>query len=257
MPLFDRGSWLDHSSPDSEASRIVNTLGIADATSNAPFRGSLESLTGLTLSELPSDLQIGCYRHGDYAGPHIDWFEMAPTSHGLLRIVVSVCTDAVEQQWLIHEAGGDLNALVDVARPASINVLRVPVWHQVTPLIATKGRETDAWRWTFSRDYEIVDGPLPKPDEWAWRLGFGTALGWGGGQLRLAAPNSELETPVVAELVPLLDLFSEPRTVTSGVGLFLERYGEDGLTDDIKEAVWSFVRTLQDKHILVPSGSSI
>jgi hypothetical protein len=254
--LFDRGSWIDISDPASASSRAVEQVGVLETLSSASLRQFIEQVTAYGLSRDPIGRAIAAYGHGDYVGPHVDVKPGPRTTRGFVRVIISFCNDAVAQQWLVHEHDGHLNALVDVARRVSMNMLHLPLWHQVTPLIAVPGHEADARRWIIAQDFEIVEDPLFEASEATeWQLRVGLGLQWHEGQLYATAGELAEGLSVAAEFVPLLDAFSGPCQLTAGVASFLARYTDADLEPTVVDQVWAFVESLQQAGILIRAGT--
>jgi hypothetical protein len=117
-----------------------------------------EAITGLPLLAPPS-VQVICYEHGDYIGPHNDHYpESDPDCLGYVDVHVMFSNDAVAHQFLIYAKNGHLSQIADVGHGAGISVYKLPFWHHVTPLVGKTGHESEARRWLLLGTFDI--GPM-------------------------------------------------------------------------------------------------
>jgi hypothetical protein len=135
--------------------------GFLEMLRSESFTALAQALTGYRLSS-PPDLQILCYEHGDYVGPHNDHFpEEDPQCRGYIDVHVTLSNSAVARQYLIYENNRHLSKVVDVNLEGSISIYKLPFWHQVTPLAGKPGREAEARRWLLVGTFDFLDGRVP------------------------------------------------------------------------------------------------
>lgn len=135
--------------------------GFLEMLRSESFTAFAQALTGYRLSS-PPNLQILCYEHGDYVGPHNDHFpEEDPQCRGYIDVHVTLSNRAVAHQYLIYEKNRHLSQMVDVNLEGSISIYKLPFWHQVTPLAGKPGREAEARRWLLIGTFEFLDGRVP------------------------------------------------------------------------------------------------
>jgi len=135
----------------------AEALGVLPMMRSDSFAAFAEAVTGLHL-ERPPSLQIICYEHGDYVGPHNDYHpEEDPECVGFVDFHVMLSNDAVAHQFLVYERKRHLSQITDVNLEGAISVYRLPFWHQVTPLVGNPGHESEARRWLLLATFDIVD----------------------------------------------------------------------------------------------------
>lgn len=144
----------------------AEALGILTMMRSETFATFAEAVTGLPLVR-PPGLQIICYEHGDYVGPHNDYHpEEDPLCRGYVDIHLTFSNNAVEHQFLVYERGRHLSQIVDVNLRGGISIYKLPFWHQVTPLVGKPGQEREARRWlllgTFDIQTEAKNGARPR-----------------------------------------------------------------------------------------------
>ena len=133
----------------------ADKVGLLRTLRSESFGRFAEMVTGLQLAKPPS-LQIFCYEHGDYVGPHNDHYpEQDPDGRGYIDVHVMLSNSAVSHQYLIYEKGGHFSQVVDVNLESGISIYRLPFWHQVTPLIGKPGRENEARRWLLLGTFDF------------------------------------------------------------------------------------------------------
>lgn len=149
------------------AYRAAEALGMMAMMESEGLAAFAEAVSGLPL-ERPAGVQVICYEHGDYVGPHNDHHpEDDPTRLGYVDVHVMFCNDAVAHQFLIYEQERHLSQIVDVNMDAGISIYKLPFWHHVTPLVGKPGRESGARRWlllgTFDIDHAKVRSRRKRP----------------------------------------------------------------------------------------------
>ena len=148
------GNLVDRESARYLAARRTGLLRMLYSES---FHRFAEALSGYRLARRRLHCSIFCYEAGDYVGPHTD-----ATSREFLALNVSLPSTAISQQWLMHQVAGGYDAMIDLASAPLLQVLRLPMWHQITPLVAapTTGAKTPR-RWLLSQGFGIL-GPLER-----------------------------------------------------------------------------------------------
>jgi len=131
----------------SKAALAARRAGIVDLLKSDHFHAFAQALAGRRLRR-PWGIQVSCYRHGDYSGPHTDHHpEDKRARDGYVDIHISLANDAVAHQYLVYEHDGHFSESVAVATLGGVTAYRLPFWHYTTPLIAKPGREAEARRW--------------------------------------------------------------------------------------------------------------
>jgi hypothetical protein len=137
-------------------------IGLHQMMTSASFRQAAQAVTRWNLTTVDCGRQVICYENGDYSGPHNDHHpEDAGTRTGFIDLHVMFANDAVAQQLLVYEERGYLSRVHDVSRQPSIAIYRLPFWHYTTPLVARRGRETEARRWLLLGSFDY-DPPLKR-----------------------------------------------------------------------------------------------
>jgi hypothetical protein len=131
----------------SRSALAAKRAGVVDLLKSESFFRFAEALAGRPLRK-SWGIQVSCYRHGDYSGPHTDHHpEDKRARGGYVDIHVSLANDAVAHQYLVYENDGHFSESVLVSTLGDITAYRLPFWHYTTPLVAKPGRETEARRW--------------------------------------------------------------------------------------------------------------
>jgi hypothetical protein len=137
--------------------KAAEALGLLAMLRSDSLKAFAEMITGQHLIASPS-VQVICYEHGDYVGPHNDYHpEEDPKCVGFVDLHVMLSNHAVAHQFLIYERSRHLSQIVDVNLEAGISVYKLPFWHQVTPLVGKPGREHDARRWLLLATFDIAE----------------------------------------------------------------------------------------------------
>jgi hypothetical protein len=143
------------------AYETAEALGVLSMMRSDSFAAFAEAVAGLQLVRPPS-LQIICYEHGDYVGPHNDYHpEEDPDCVGFVDFHLMLSNDAVAHQFLVYERNRQLSQVMDVNLSGGISVYRLPFWHHVTPLVGKPGREREARRWLLLATFYILGAAKP------------------------------------------------------------------------------------------------
>lgn len=143
--MCNRSAMLNGSR--SAAAKAARAIGLVQFLTSPSLREFAELVSGYPLERSPG-LQVICYRPGDYVGPHNDHHPEEPhLRHGYIDLQITLTNDDVARQYLIYERDGFFNQTVDIGIPSGVSVSMLPFWHQVTPLMARKGKEETARRW--------------------------------------------------------------------------------------------------------------
>lgn len=137
--------------------RAAEGIGLLRMMRSESFAAFAESVTGLRLGR-EWDVQVICYGHGDYVGPHNDHHPDVPgLKHGFVDFHLMFANDAVAHQYLVYEERGHLSRMVDVNVQGGVSIYRLPFWHYATPLWGKPGRETEARRWLLLGTFRIEE----------------------------------------------------------------------------------------------------
>lgn len=129
---------------------VALRIGLLRMLYSDSFLALAEAVSGHCLGRKRLHCSLFCYERGDYVGPHTDG-----TPDGFVALNLSLPNEAVAQQWLLHEGPDGFNEMVDVGSGPSIQVLKLPVWHQITPLVGKPNAGTTARRWLVSQGFRI------------------------------------------------------------------------------------------------------
>jgi hypothetical protein len=136
--------------------QAAERIGLLPMLRSASFFGFAEAVTGLKLDR-DYNLQVICYGHGDYAGPHNDHHPEVPSlRHGFIDFHVMFANEAVAHQYLVYEEKGHFSRLVNVNMQGGASVYKLPFWHYTTPLWGRPGQEQAARRWLLLGTFKIV-----------------------------------------------------------------------------------------------------
>jgi len=145
----------------SQALDAANAIGLGPMLSSESFRRFAELVVGAPLRRDHWGRQVICYEQGDYSGPHNDHHpEHDSVKNGFVDVHIMFSNEAVQSQWLVYEEHGFLSASHEVGGRSGIAVYRLPFWHYTTPLVARRGRETEARRWLLLGSFDF--DPPPK-----------------------------------------------------------------------------------------------
>lgn len=141
--------------------RAAEGIGLLRLLKSESFRAFAEAVTGLQLNPHWS-VQVTCYEHGDYAGPHNDHHpEDASYKNGFIDVHVMFANDAVAHHYLVYEEKGHLSKIVNINSRGGVSVYKLPFWHYTTPLAGKTGREAEARRWLLLGTFQIDDDQNP------------------------------------------------------------------------------------------------
>ena len=141
--------------------QAAEKIGLLRMMRSSTFTDFAEAVTGLKLDR-DLNLQVSCYEHGDYVGPHNDHHpESKVARNGFVDLHIMFSNDAVKSQWLVYENRGFLSSSHEVGTTSGIAVYRLPFWHYTTPLVGKPGREGEARRWLLLGSFDF-DPPLKK-----------------------------------------------------------------------------------------------
>lgn len=125
--------------------KIAHEIGLVSLLRSESFRVFAEHLNGRAV-RTNHGVQLLCYAHGDYSGPHNDHHpEDLKARDGYLDVHLTFVNRFVERQLLVYESNGHLNAVQDVNALGLVTAYRLPFWHYTTPL---EGRAA-ARRWVL------------------------------------------------------------------------------------------------------------
>jgi hypothetical protein len=139
----------------SSAYKAAEQTGLIQMMRSESFVRFAEVVSGLRLNRV-WEIQVSCYGHGDYVGPHNDHHpENELMRRGFIDLHVMFTNDAVAHQYLVYEEKGHFSREVDINKQGSISVYKLPFWHYTTPLAGKKGREQEARRWLLLGTFSI------------------------------------------------------------------------------------------------------
>lgn len=148
-----RTVYLDHQT--GKGFRAIQRIGLWKMFNSVSFKTFAERLSGYSLSNLK--YQVICYQHGDHVGPHNDHHpEIEELRNGYIDLHISLPNEYVDHQWLVWERRGFLAQILNVNRPGSAGIYKLPFWHYTTPLVGRSGHEIRARRWLLLVSGEIA-----------------------------------------------------------------------------------------------------
>jgi hypothetical protein len=131
-------------------------IGLLEMMRSDSFFSFAQSVIGLRLDR-DVDLQVICYRHGDYAGPHNDHHpEFELMRDGFVDFHLMFANDAVAHQYLVFEDKGHFSRIVDINLNGAVSLYKLPFWHYTTPLLGKRGREREARRWLLLATFCVI-----------------------------------------------------------------------------------------------------
>jgi hypothetical protein len=137
--------------------RAAEKIGLARMMRSESLALFAEAITGFKLAR-DRNIQVTCYEHGDYAGPHNDHHpESANFKDGFVDFHVMFTNKAVAHHYLVYEERGHFSRIVNINTQGGISVYRLPFWHYTTPLVGKPRRESEARRWLLLGSFEILD----------------------------------------------------------------------------------------------------
>jgi len=141
---------------DARAYRAADRIGLLSMLYSDTFISFAEAVTGLKLDRNLS-VQVSCYEHGDYVGPHNDHHPEEPDfKSGYLDFHVMFTNNAVAHQFLVYEERGHFSRIVDLNIQGGVSIYKLPFWHFTTPLTGKANQEADARRWLLLGSFRIL-----------------------------------------------------------------------------------------------------
>jgi hypothetical protein len=135
---------LEH--PRQRSWRAAEEVGLIAMLRSESFGRFAAALAGRPLRR-KWGMQVLCYAHGDYTGPHNDHHPEEPEARdGYVDVHL---TGAVEHQWLVYARDGHFSEIRGVNTVGGVTAYRLPFWHYTTPLQARPGGEAEARRWVL------------------------------------------------------------------------------------------------------------
>ena len=159
LPKTFRNETVSLNSTRSGASMVAKKIGLLQMLGSKSLHALAQEISGYELEARPG-FQVSRYKPGNFIGPHNDHHpEDKHLRDGYIDFQVTLTSQAVANQYLIYENNGVLNNIVDMSIPSGLAIAHLPFWHQVTPLIAKKGRETEAERWLIMVSFNKAEPP--------------------------------------------------------------------------------------------------
>jgi hypothetical protein len=135
--------------------RWAEKIGLLTMMRSESFALFAEAMTGLKLDR-DYGIQVSCYEHGDYAGPHNDHHpESEYLKDGFVDFHVMFTNKAVAHHYLVYEEKGHFSKIVNINTQGGISVYRLPFWHYTTPLAGKPQREGEARRWLLLGTFQV------------------------------------------------------------------------------------------------------
>ena len=145
LPKTARSRTIFFDSRREAGAKAAERIGLARMMRSQSFRAFAAALAGRKLRS-GWGTQVLRYGLGDYAGPHNDHHpENRLAKKGYIDLHLSLCTPAVEHQWLVYSRAGHFSEIVSVAGATTLTAYRLPFWHYTTPLVGT----AKAARWVL------------------------------------------------------------------------------------------------------------
>ena len=143
-------------SRSSQSYQAAEKIGLISMMRSSTFVAFAEAVTGFKLDR-EVNIQVSCYGHGDYVGPHNDHHpENAAYKDGFVDFHVMFTNKAVAHQYLVYEDKGHFSKIVDINVQGGVSIYLLPFWHFTTPLAAKAGHELDARRWLLLGTFAIL-----------------------------------------------------------------------------------------------------
>ena len=156
LPKCVKIRTLELHSGRSKAMILSKRIGLYQMLQSESLRRFAELISGYKLYPNP-DLQLHCYEHSDYSGPHNDHFpEIQRTRKEYVDLHISLCNDFVKEQLLVYEDEQHSTEVIEVGRGACIITYHLPFWHYTTPLQGKLSAPSKARRWLIICSYDIV-----------------------------------------------------------------------------------------------------
>ena len=139
------------------AYQAAERIGLLRMMRSSSFTAFAEAVSGLKLDR-DLHLQVSCYEHGDYVGPHNDHHpENEDIKDGYVDFHVMFTNESVAHQYLVYEEAAHFSKIVDVNIQGGVSIYKLPFWHYTTPLAGKPGREREARRWLLLGTFRILD----------------------------------------------------------------------------------------------------
>jgi hypothetical protein len=138
------------------AHQAAEKVGLLQMMRSGTFTDFAEAVTGLKLDR-DLNMQLICYDHGDYSGPHNDHHpEDESLKRGFVDFHVMFTNKYVAHQYLVYAERGHFSKIIDVNMQGGISIYKLPFWHYTTPLTGKFGHERDARRWLLLGTFRIL-----------------------------------------------------------------------------------------------------
>lgn len=133
-------------------------IGLIRFQSSDSFLHFTRNVTGYELAKADNGFQINLYRHGDYVGPHADWYgsDDFRHTHYYIDVQISLSGPEVDRMFLVYQNGRFLSGVRSITSMGGLAIARLPFWHFTTPLEAKPGMEHLAKRWLLMSSYRIA-----------------------------------------------------------------------------------------------------
>jgi hypothetical protein len=136
--------------------QIAEKIGLIRMMRSESYVRFAEAVSGYNLGR-DYNLQVICYGHGDYAGPHNDHHpEEKEIKDGFIDFHVMFTNKAVAHQYLVYAEKGHFSKMVDINSQGGVSIYKLPFWHYTTPLWGKPGREREAHRWLLLGTFKIT-----------------------------------------------------------------------------------------------------
>lgn len=140
--------------------RAAEKIGLLQMMESSSFTDFAEAVTGLKLHRSLT-IQVSCYDHGDYVGPHNDHHpENDDVKDGFVDFHVMFTNSAVAHQYLVYEEKGHFSKIVDINIQGGVSIYKLPFWHYTTPLAGKCAQESTARRWLLLGSFAIIEGSM-------------------------------------------------------------------------------------------------
>ena len=136
--------------------RAAEKIGLLRMMQSSTFTDFAEAVTGLKLDR-GLNIQVSCYEHGDYVGPHNDHHpENEDVKDGFVDFHLMFTNNSVAHQFLVYEEKGHFSKIVDVNIQGGVSIYKLPFWHYTTPLAGKSAQESAARRWLLLGSFAII-----------------------------------------------------------------------------------------------------
>lgn len=136
--------------------RAAEKIGLLRMMSSSTFTRFAEAVTGLRLDPA-LNIQVSCYEHGDYVGPHNDHHpENEHVKNGFVDFHIMFTNNSVAHQYLVYEEKGHFSKIVDINMQGGVSIYKLPFWHYTTPLAGKTRQESSARRWLLLGSFSLL-----------------------------------------------------------------------------------------------------